>query len=196
MRTAAALLTAIICTACTREPRQGSQVPEAPPPAAALPPVVTPDAEVAVAVADFPWEGDTGFPSPRQDDFSITVNKDDQLVFQHLPQDDVSVVHLIRMTKKIWTHTLPGRFVNDAALVADRQRVYVVFYGAISSGADVMALDLMTGQKLWQTPVRGLGPISHSKYANHVVVALKQGHLVVYGNEASGRYIEVFDPET
>jgi len=65
-----------------------------------------------------------------------------------------------------------------------------------SSGCAVSAYDLVTGEKVWNTALRGLGPIAHSKYGNRVCMEILNGFLVVLGHESAGRYIEVLSPKT
>jgi hypothetical protein len=61
-----------------------------------------------------------------------------------------------------------------------------------SSGCAVVASDLKTGAPLWRAPLKGLGPIDHSKYFNAVRVEPVGGEaLAVYGQESAGRYVEI-----
>ncbi|MEM9453283.1 MAG: hypothetical protein AAGF11_03835 [Myxococcota bacterium] len=78
----------------------------------------------------------------------------------------------------MWITSLPGR------------------YCAASSGAELVAVDPDTGARVRTIAVHTLGPIAHSEYFNEVELDERHGHLVVYGREAAGRYIEVIDPQT
>ncbi|MEC9441671.1 MAG: hypothetical protein VYE40_11255 [Myxococcota bacterium] len=94
----------------------------------------------------------------------------------------------------MWAKQLDGQFVDQAALVIDREHLYMVHHSMISSGATAMAFDIRSGKQLWKVNLEGLGPVSHSKYRNEVQVRIERGlggeHLVVFGRESSGRYIE------
>ena len=92
---------------------------------------------------------------------------------------------------------VPGadEFIPGAALVTLGDRLYIAEHGRISSGANLSSFELASGAKVWTLPVHGLGPVSHSKYANRVELAVIHNAIVVFGNESSGRYIELFAPE-
>lgn len=157
-----------------------------------------PDAPLA---SELDWQGDAGWPLAiqRREPTLAVVDKDDNIIFEHGEADDSVWVQRVRFHRKLmWRHALPSSSMAEAALVVDQEKgaLYLVHYGVMSSGATVRALELGTGQERWATPVVGLGPISHSKYSNHVALKLVRGALVAYGNEAQGRYIEVFDPQT
>lgn len=150
---------------------------------------------------DLEWQGDEGWPLAiqRREPTLAVVDKDDNVIFERGEADGSVWVQRVRFHRKLmWRHALQSDFMAEAAMVVDKEKsaLYLVHYGVMSSGATVVALDLGTGQERWTTSVVGLGPIAHSKYSNHVVLKLVRGALVAYGNEAAGRYIEVFDPQT
>jgi|GEM_PF-4377707 len=97
----------------------------------------------------------------------------------------------------MWSKRLDGQFVDQAALVIHKEHLYVVHHSLIATGAMAMAFDIRTGKELWKKALEGVGRVSHSKYRNEVQVRIAQGltgsHLVVYGRESSGRYIETLD---
>lgn len=67
-------------------------------------------------------------------------------------------------------------------------------HDSISTGCTLVAFDLAKGRLHWQTPLRGIGPVSHSKYRNRLNLRAGPGKAVtVYGWEAFGRYVEVVD---
>lgn len=68
--------------------------------------------------------------------------------------------------------------------------LYIAEYSPIASGCRVAAVDLKSGQQLWRTRLRGIGPTGHSKYLNLVNIETDGQLIVVAGNEAHGRYIE------
>jgi hypothetical protein len=111
-----------------------------------------------------------------------------------------------------WSYTLEDAlFVTGAALMVtpalrlqgstphlggDGELVVLAVYPRISSGCTLIALDAETGALRWRSALTALGPVDHSKYRNDVQLAMFEGKIVVYGYEASGRYIEIVDPET
>ncbi|HJZ94559.1 MAG TPA: hypothetical protein VKE40_27080 [Gemmataceae bacterium] len=75
--------------------------------------------------------------------------------------------------------------------------LYHTDYCTISSGCTVIAFDLKAKKKLWKTELKGLGPISHSKYRNLVRMDQVNGEvLAVYGQESAGRYVEFVELKT
>lgn len=97
-------------------------------------------------------------------------------------------------TERVWGYDEAGCFVEDAALAADDARLYVARFSNISSGAEVRAFQLKSGEEVWRTRVVGLGPIGHSEYLNEVQIGvLGAGRLQVLGWESAGRYIEILD---
>jgi hypothetical protein len=112
----------------------------------------------------------------------------------------------------LWTYTLEDApFVTGAALLlvpstrvmgstpplpGQRDLVVLAAYSRISSGCELIALDAETGALRWRSALTALGPVKHSKYRNEVQLDVISGQIVVYGYEASGRYIEVVDRET
>jgi outer membrane protein assembly factor BamB len=140
---------------------------------------------------------------PRDSDARKTplgvIGKDDLIVVETDEATHRNVVARVRFHRTVvWQQPLPEDEGNDAEVLIDnpRGRAYVAHYSAISSGAKIYAFDLDTGKQRWATPVHGLEPVSHSKYFNHVTLQLEGGALTVLGDEAQGRYLEVFDPES
>jgi hypothetical protein len=79
---------------------------------------------------------------------------------------------------------------ENGALVFSHDTLYVVGFHSISSGAKVHAYDVR-GRHLWELALRGCGPVAHSKYYNAVRARLEGKHLVVFGNEANCKYVEL-----
>jgi hypothetical protein len=189
-------LVMLALAACSHEPRTEDRAPAHP--AAALPAVVkpAPSPPKIPSAAELPWAGDPSFPKAGSEPRTL-MGADSNIVF--LPKERTA--HVRRQTAAtppviLWDHKLPDQFVSDAALLVDGETLYLAHYSAISDGAVLHALDLATGTERWSTPVHGLGGVPHSIYANHVVLRMVQGYVVVFGNESGGRYIEVFDPVT
>lgn len=78
-----------------------------------------------------------------------------------------------------------------AAALLDDGTLYVAYGDAHSSGASLIAVDITKGTERWHTPLRGVGPTAHSEYFNQLQIAIVRDHVVVYGNESNGRYLEV-----
>jgi hypothetical protein len=98
---------------------------------------------------------------------------------------------------ELWSASLPGEGeCGSTALLEHANRLYAVHYCSISSGAEMYAFDAGTGERLHEVGVVGLGPIGHSEYYNDVELRIASGHVVAYGNEAAGHYIEARDPES
>ncbi len=81
-------------------------------------------------------------------------------------------------------------FIIDAAVL------YYAGYSHGSSGCALVAYDLKAQKQLWKTKLEGIGPISHFRYSNQVIVGLTGGAVVAWGNEAAGKYIEYVDAKT
>lgn len=81
-------------------------------------------------------------------------------------------------------------------ILNDRVLVYSVHH-AIATGCTLVAVDLKTRKQLWKTPLKGVGPVSHSKYRNRINLKAGPGAAVtVFGWESHGRYLEVVDLKT
>jgi len=74
---------------------------------------------------------------------------------------------------------------------------YRAHFNPISTGCTVVAFDRQANKQLWETELKGIGPVGHSKYRNEVRMGvLDDDTLVVYGDEAYGKYIEILDRKT
>lgn len=159
--------------------------------------LASPAAATPPAAGEIEWAGDPGSAHPVSGPTLAVVSKDD--VVRYVLGGDRRPAHLQRVRFHrdiVWDQPVPAEFVDAAALVVDigTGAVYLAHYSAIASGATLLAFDLASGAARWTTPVRGLGPVAHSKYSNQVKLQMLRGALVLYGNESAGRYIEVFDP--
>lgn len=95
-----------------------------------------------------------------------------------------------------WRTQLDEPFRGAAATLVRDQLLYVAHYSPIATGVKIYALAMEGGKLQWKRTPRGLGPIEHSGYRNKVELSHIEGHLVVRGEESSGRYVEVLDPRT
>ncbi len=57
----------------------------------------------------------------------------------------------------------------------------------------VIAYDLKGGKQLWKTHLWGVPVAAHSRYKNRINLEIDDRHVIVYGNESFGRYIEILD---
>jgi hypothetical protein len=79
--------------------------------------------------------------------------------------------------------------------VKDSVLFYSDYHGS-ASGCALVAFDLANRKELWKTPLKGLGPIAHTRYHNAVAVELAGDAVKVLGNESAGKYIEFIDCKT
>lgn len=96
----------------------------------------------------------------------------------------------------VWERSIAPGFGETAELAVDaaRGRVFATRHSFLSSGCTLVALDLASGVMLWSLELQGIGPQDHSKYFNDVRLELRpDGSVVVFGNEAHGRYVERVD---
>jgi hypothetical protein len=88
---------------------------------------------------------------------------------------------------------------TESAIVIRGDALYVANFSPIANGCSVVAYDLTTGKKAWEKHLEGIGLVKHSKYRNRVVMVVEKhpdkNHfaLVITGDEAAGRYVEVID---
>jgi outer membrane protein assembly factor BamB len=94
-----------------------------------------------------------------------------------------------------WSTAVSTPFANTASLVVEGKHLYAALYSDIATGCEVIALDAETGKLRWRMRLQGLGPLHHSKYQNRVQIRILNTWLVIFGDEAAGKYIEVLDPE-
>ena len=95
-----------------------------------------------------------------------------------------------------WKATIESALAGEAALVQGSGLLFVAHYSGGASGVMLHAFDAATGKNAWSAAPYGVGPLGHSKYSNVVRLRFERGHLVVYGEESAGRYVEVFDPRS
>ena len=84
----------------------------------------------------------------------------------------------------------------DAVAVAKGNRIFVVNYPMISSGATPLAFDRASGKLLWTGDFEALS-VAHSAYMNGVEIALRATDdgdvLAVRGSESAVTYLQLFD---
>jgi hypothetical protein len=75
-------------------------------------------------------------------------------------------------------------------------RLYYARFSFASSGGSVVAVDLSTGKKLWDSPLQGIGLVEHSAYLNQMNLDANLEVVWVWGNETMGRFLEYKDVTT
>jgi hypothetical protein len=75
-------------------------------------------------------------------------------------------------------------------------RLYFARFHPSASGGSVVAVDLITGKELWDSPLQGIGPVQHSAYLNLMNLDANFDVVWVWGNESNGRYLEYKDVTT
>lgn len=85
---------------------------------------------------------------------------------------------------------------TGTVLARSGDTLFVTDFGPASTGCSLQAIDLKTGKQRWKTRVKGLGPISHTKYRNRIIMDADGKAIVIRGNESAGRYIEFIDVKT
>jgi len=101
-------------------------------------------------------------------------------------------IRLLRNSKEV----LRFRGYPDTVFARSGDVLYVAEFKPFTSGCAVQATDLKTGKQVWQSYLQGIGPISHSRYRNHVTIDAEGKVLVVRGYESLGRYLEYIDQKT
>jgi hypothetical protein len=97
--------------------------------------------------------------------------------------------------KPKWTDSIKDFYHDRAAIVVDGKSLIVATWAQIATGSRLFRIERATGRIEWEADVEQL-VIGHSKYWNHVSLAMRGGRLVMRGDEAGGCYVETFDPAT
>ena len=82
--------------------------------------------------------------------------------------------------------------------------LYFARYGKGSAGCTVIAHDLTSGEKLWETNLGVVNPMGHSAYHNHVTMEVWKlfatpegdGAVIICGRESHGDYVAMLDQRT
>jgi hypothetical protein len=83
-------------------------------------------------------------------------------------------------------HHAMGFVVKDHVL-------YFTEYCRSATGCVLIAYDLANRKELWKAHLKGLGPINHFDYLNHVALELTGNAVKVLGHETAGDYVEFVD---
>lgn len=85
---------------------------------------------------------------------------------------------------------------SGTPLACANNTLFIAEQSPIASGCQIIAIDLKTGKYRWKTQLQGIGPVCHSEYLNKVNLNADGDKIVIYGNEASGRYVEILNMRT
>lgn len=149
------------------------------------------DVDMTLATLPWTWEGDPDDWVHGATRFSVSDG-----VTARLVDDDAARLVLEGEPDGPRQVDLPvaeGELATGAGLVLD-DTIYFVHGSGISTGARLYAIDRDALTTRWQRDLYGVGPVGHSEYFNMLQIGTAAGHVVVYGNEAYGRYLEVVDP--
>jgi outer membrane protein assembly factor BamB len=120
-----------------------------------------------------------------------------RFVFARIADGEMVELQRLRSTATpVWTQRIATLRANAAVLLYHDGKLYAALYSNIATGCRILALDATSGDVLWDTPLKGLGPLHHSKYSNLVQMRFINDWLVVFGKESGGKYIEVLDPKS
>lgn len=122
-------------------------------------------------------------------------------------------IHVIYDPKN--KRTLEFKFIHDgreilslrghahSAFTSFDNTLYLAKYPSASAGCTVLAYDLASGKKLWQTDLHHAKPHGHSAYANYVTIRMSHAGeikdgiagaaIVITGMESYCDYVEVLD---
>jgi len=73
--------------------------------------------------------------------------------------------------------------------------VLVARYSPIATGSALAAFDLESGKRLWVADVEQL-MVGHSEYWNRVELEVRDARVLMWGHEAYGGYLQIFELET
>lgn len=108
---------------------------------------------------------------------------------------DCRVKRIDPMGELIWRQPLEGIGADSAAILIHGNLAYVAAYMRSATSARVFALNTASGEIVWETALEGIGSVGHSKYSNRVQIRIIDDQLVIFGDESSGKYIEILDSE-
>jgi hypothetical protein len=157
--------------------------------------------EVNVTTNDLPgaesigWQWDAA-DGGREAGSVLQAEDGSRFVFTRAPDEETVELQRLEATgARLWTRRIPAMRANTAVLLRRASKLYTALYSDIATGCRVLAQDAASGEVLWERSLKGLGPLHHSKYSNLVQMRFIDDRLAVFGNESSGKYVEVLDPK-
>lgn len=97
----------------------------------------------------------------------------------------------------LWKYKYNQNIVYASSITAlvHGNKLILAIYHPISTGSDLLALDLNTGKLLWHANVEQVNA-SHSEYYNTVNLYAYKDKVLMEGIESYGKYLQVFDINT
>ncbi|NBC11151.1 MAG: PQQ-binding-like beta-propeller repeat protein [Planctomycetes bacterium] len=126
--------------------------------------------------------------------FCISQAGDTYDIHIRSPHDQRSKLHFSVHREGKTVYEWVGHRYTVFRILGDR--LYYPRFHFSSSGGEVVAVDLKTGEEMWRTPLQALGPIEHSAYLNRIIVNASDETVLIQGNESLGRYVEIKNAET
>lgn len=129
----------------------------------------------------------------------VLFDKEDNLLGLLHYEEKENIVTFFKgiSSEPAWEYKYNDRQVNPysiTALVKENILVLGLYY-PISTGSDLVAIDLNNGQLKWHAKADQVNA-SHSKYYNHVNLFSYKDKVLMEGIESYGRYLQVFDVNT
>lgn len=113
--------------------------------------------------------------------------------FVEINEEEKSIA--FRMPDNYCTADYEKLYYNHAETILKNTTLVIATFSDIASGSDLTAYNINSGKVLWKADVKQLNA-SHSKYWNSVTLSLMGNKIIMEGNEAFGRYVQVFDFST
>jgi len=97
----------------------------------------------------------------------------------------------------LWKYKYDYDIVYNPSVTAlvHGDKLILALYHPISTGSDLLALDINTGKILWHANVEQVNA-SHSEYYNTVNLYAYKDKVLMEGIESYGKYLQVFDIKT
>ncbi len=99
--------------------------------------------------------------------------------------------------KVLWKYSYTDRAVNPSKITAllHDDILILALYHQISTGSDLLAMDLKTGNLKWHAQVDQVNA-EHSRYYNRVNLFRYKDKILMEGIESYGKYLQVFNVTT
>ena len=136
------------------------------------------------------------FISVKSKDSIINYIKIDEFIAKDVVYGyQISSWDITKKTKQwIFLDTLHGVATCGKVLTCDN-KLYIATFDFISTGSGLVCLNQSTGTLLWNAKVKQMF-IDHSEYSNDVFLNKIGDLIILVGDEAGGKYIQVFNAKT